>query len=140
MPINVLDLDDGLGVLIRADGDVSAKEFYDAIGQHLSKPDERLKKYLYSVSDYTEVDKFEVNLSYIAKIAKRSVEIAKVNPDVVVITIVSKDFLFGIVKIWAGLAKLSGWNIKIFKQREEAYQWLKKQMSEKYKEIELTYK
>lgn len=140
MPIEVIELDGGLGNRLIGRGNISAKEYCEAISQHLSKPDEQLKRYLYSISDYAEVTKFEANLAYITKTAKKSIEISKVNPQVVVVVIVADDKLYGIAKIWSGLCKLSGWKIKVFRDREEGENWIKTEMDRKYPDLDLKYK
>lgn len=139
MAIKVYELDNGLGNLIFGEGEIAADEYYEVIMQHLSKPDEQLKKYIYSISDYAAVTSAEIGLSHITKIAQKSIEVSKINPGVIVAIVASNSIVYGMAKIWSGLAKLTGWTMNVFRTREEADTWMKKKLIEKHGDIQLEF-
>lgn len=139
MPIIVYELDNGLGNLIYAEGEISGEEYYEETMKHLNKPDEQLQKYIYSIVDYTNVTKAQVGLHHLTKVAKKSIEVAKINPDVIVVIAVSNNTIYGLAKIWSSLAKLTGWTMAVYRSREQADEWLKKKIKGQHGDIDLTY-
>ena len=132
MPIEIRDLDDGFGVLIKGTGYMTAKEYHSAIMEHLSKPHERLEKYLYTISDYTEVKKYDLNLSYIHEIANECIAVSKINKHVI-LTFATQDMVFySVLKLFVGLAKLTKWNMQVFKNRADMDKWLTIKLRQKF--------
>ena len=132
MPIEIRDLDDGLGVLIKGTGYLTGKEYHSAVLEHLAKPHERLEKYLYTISDYTEVEKFDINLSYIREIAYECINISKINKHVILAFATHDVILYGILNFFVGLAKLTRWNMTVFKNRADMDKWLRIKLKEKF--------
>lgn len=139
MTITIYELDNGLGNLIYGEGELTAEEYYHETMQHLSKPEAQLKKYIYSIVDYTQVTHAQIGLNYITKIAKKAIEVSKINPEVIVVLAASNNIVYGLAKIWCSLAKMTGWNMNVFKTREKADSWIQNKVKEKHGEIELKY-
>jgi hypothetical protein len=59
MPIEIKDLEGGLGNIILGRGIVTEEEFVDVLKKHLTQDKEKFKKYRYSLTDYTAVTKVE---------------------------------------------------------------------------------
>jgi len=141
MPVKVHTVDNGLGIIILATGVVEDQEFYSAYMEHLSRPEEEFAKILYTFSDYSAATKIHVGLSSLTKVAKKSVEASKkINKDIVIITVVADSIAYGLAKIFSGLAKLSGWNIVIYREKAEAEQYLRKKVKEKFGDNDLKFK
>ena len=132
MPMQIVDLDDGLGVLIKGTGTLTSEEYFNTIYTHLSKPEQVLKKYIYTISDYHEVEHFQINMVNLHKIAMQSIKLAKINKHVLVTIITGNDRLFSLAKMWVALARATSWNIKTFRDRESADNWMKKKLADKH--------
>ena len=132
MPITVIDLDGGQGVLIRGDDHVTAEEYHDQIIAHLSKPSERLQAYLYTISDFTNVTGFEINLAYIRKVALKSIHVAKINPHVIVAIATNKPVFYSLARMWVGLARMTGWIMQVFRNRDDLDKWMRSKLKEKF--------
>ena len=139
MPITIHELDNGWGNVIIAEGFITSEEYDTVLTEHLSKPHEVLKKYYYSIIDATAVTKVSVELKYIKKIASHSLEVAKINPDVLVVTATNNDIAFNIARMWAFLTSLSSWNVQVFRSREDLDKWLVMTMKDKYEMTDLQY-
>ena len=132
MPITIHELDNGWGNVIKFEGDVASEELDYTITEHLSKPNEVLKKYHYSILDATQVEKFDVELKYIKKIASHSLEVSKVNPDVIVVIATNNEIAFNIARLWGFLISTIRWNVQAFRTREELDKWLLMKMKDIY--------
>ena len=139
MPIKITDLDNGLGVLIKGTDIITAEQYLEEISKHLSQPEEKFKKYIYSISDYIEVSGSNINLGNIHKIASQSIKAAKKNPGAIVGIVVNSEKLYGMAKIWSALSKLTGWKINVFREREELNKWLNKEIQNTHGDIALEF-
>lgn len=61
MPIEIKDLQGGLGNIIIGFGVVTDKEYVDALKEHLTQDKEKFKRYRYSLCDFTAITKAEVS-------------------------------------------------------------------------------
>ena len=133
MPIEINDLDNGLGNLIEGRGFVTRQEYIDALSRHLKQDHEKLNRYRYSISDYTAVTDFDVRTEDITYVMGLSEEVAGVNPDVIVAIIADKDLLFGLSRMFQLRLDATNWELMVFRKREEANAWIRKRVKEKYK-------
>ena len=131
MPVNVTELDDGLGNLIKGEGHVSGEEFFNALSKHVSKPEEQLKKYIYSISDYTEITGSDVALDYLYKSALIMNDFSKINPNIIITIAASDNVAYNLAKLWSFLANSTGWNVGVFKTRKELNGWLEEKLNKK---------
>ena len=140
MPIEIIDLDEGRGNVIIGSGILTGEEYIDELKGHLAQDEEKLKAYLYSLTDYTAVTKVEeapasvVRLS--SELCKRA---ATINPDVSVAIVADNDLLFGLSRMWEMLMDTTGWETKVFKARETAEIWIAKKLKEKFEIEHLTF-
>ena len=137
MPTTVTELDNGLGNIIKGEGHLAAEEYHTAILEHLSKPEEQLEKYLYSIVDFTNVTKFDINMGYIKKIAAESIRVSKINPHVIVAIATRDQILYSVMSMWTSLVRLTGWNIKIFKNRLSLDAWIHETVKDNFNIINL---
>ena len=139
MPIEIYDLDNGLGVLIKGHGVVTNDEYSNTLKNHLTQDPDKIKKYRYSLSDYTEVTKAEVRTETIKFIANLCISASKVNPNVVLATVSSQDLIFGLSRMWEALSIETSWEIKVFKGKEEAKEWIAERVKTKWNITDLTW-
>ena len=70
MPIEMRDLNGGLGVYFAGRGVITEKEYVDAFTKNLKQDDQKLRKYRYSFADWTAVSKAEISTKAVNFIAK----------------------------------------------------------------------
>jgi hypothetical protein len=133
MPIEVRDLDEGVGILIVGTGIVTDKEYVDAHKKYLMQDEDKLKKYRYSLSDYTGVTKAATSTEAITLIANLCKRVAKISPEAVVVAVVAnQDMIYGLARMSQILMDETGWEHQVFRNREDAESWIKKRVKEKY--------
>ena len=130
MPMTVHEVHDGWGNIIVAEGHVTSEEYDKVLTEHLSKPEEVLKKYYYSIVDATKVTDISVQLKYVKKISNHSLEVAKINPHVIVVIATHNELAFNIVRLWGYFTSASNWNIQVFRTKEELDKWLVMKMKD----------
>lgn len=131
MPVNITELDDGLGNLIKGEGHVTGKEFFNALSEHASKPEEQLKKYIYSISDYTAITGSDVALDYLYKSALVMNDFSKINPDIFIVIAASDNIAYNLAKLWSFIANTTGWHVGVFKTRKDLNNWLEEKLNKK---------
>ena len=129
MPVNITELDDGLGNLIKGEGHVTGIEFFNALSGLASKPEEQLKKYIYSISDYTEISGSDVALDYLYKSALVMNDFAKINPDILIVIAATDHIAYNLAKLWSFIANTTGWHVSVFKTRKDLNIWLEEKLN-----------
>lgn len=140
MSIQITDLDGGIGVLIVGQGIVTDEEYVQAFTKHLTQDAEKFKKYRYSLSDYTAVDKALISSEAIQKIAKLSLKASAINPQLIIATASRQDLIYGLSRMSQLLTDRAGWLHSIFRKREEAESWLKEIAYQKFGLVDLTFR
>ena len=131
MPVKITELDDGLGNLINGEGHVTGQEFFNALSEHASKPEEQLKKYIYSISDYTEITGSDVALDYLYKSALVMNDFSKINPDILIVIAATDNIAYNLAKLWSFIANTTGWHVSVFKTRRDLNNWLDEKLNKK---------
>jgi hypothetical protein len=139
VPIKINDLDNGRGNIIVGTGGITGEEYCDVMEKHLSQPIDKLKKYIYSIVDISEASYVTVSLEDIRIIAAKSLEVAKLNPDVTIGISVNEEISSLLAEMWELLVDESSWNVNIFRSREELDQWLSQSLSKKHKKLKLSF-
>jgi len=132
MPITIRDLDGGIGVVITGWGIVGEEEYVDSHSKHLTQDEDKLNRYRYSLVDWTAVKEAEVSTEAISLIAGYCESTSEVNPDTVVAIAANQNLIYGLSRMWEGLAGVTGWETMVFKNREDAEAWITKKVKEKY--------
>ncbi len=125
MPIEITDMDHGKGVLIRASGFVTDDEYKRSHVEHLSQDVEKLRKYLWSFSDWTEATGTNVTTGTLQSIVRMCLDsqLQDVNP---VVAIAGRDdLIYGMGRMFESLAASTSWKVGVFHQRDEAENWIK---------------
>lgn len=132
MPIEIKDLDNGLGNIIIGQGIVTEEELFDAFKQYLTQDQEKFSKYRYSLSDYTAAKKLEISTQKVRQIAECCVRSSIVNPKAIVAVVADQDFIYALARMWEILSDGVRWETMVFRNREEAEAWIKKRAKKKY--------
>jgi len=132
MAIFIKDLDDGIGVSLTCQGNLTDDEFANVLKKHLTQDQDKFKKYRYSLADYIGVKSVEVSTKTIKYISNLCVSAAKINPSVVHADIANQDLIFGLARMAEALRGEIGWETIVFRNRKDAEIWIKERVEEKY--------
>jgi hypothetical protein len=132
MPIEIRDLNGGVGVAITGRGVITEKVYVDALTKHLTQDIHKFKQYRYCLTDWTAVSKVEIPTSAIERIAKLSKNVALVNPEAVIATVAGQDIMYGLSRMAQALRDGTDWENEVFRNRQDAEAWLKERVKEKY--------
>jgi hypothetical protein len=114
MPVEIKDLDDGLGTFIRGWGIVTEKELINALKKHLAQDKDKIKKYRYSLSDYSAITKAEISTETVKLRADILLSAANINPDIIVATVATEDYLYGLSRMGEILRSKANWEEMVF--------------------------
>ena len=133
MPIEIIDLDDGIGNIILGSGILTVNEYIDALKKHLTQDREKFKRYKYSLTDYTAVTGIdEATPRSVYLVVNLCKQAAQVNPDAVIAAIADKEVLFGLSRMWEILMEETGWDIMVFRTRDSAERWIREKAKLKF--------
>ena len=80
MPLNIKDIDRGIGVLITSSDSLEDTEYFEALKKHLTQDEAKFKKYRYTVCDLTGLTKINVSNKTVEQVASLCEAAAAVNP------------------------------------------------------------
>lgn len=125
MPVSITITDGGLGVLLVAEGDLTFQEVLDANGRFFIEHADAFPHCRYWFADYSQVEHTDVDFTQIRHLAAMHVNVAKLNPQLVVAVHSSADFIFGMARMWESFAADTGWKTQVFRSAEEAKAWVR---------------
>jgi hypothetical protein len=129
MPIDIIRLDNGTGLLLRCHDALSGKDKIEVNEVLLSSP-ERLRALRYMVIDEESVG-FVLSTSEARTVAEQDRQIAKLAPEGLVVAVVTpRDVDFGMARMWQVFVEGTGWKTEVFRSRESAAVWLDKTVGE----------
>lgn len=132
MPIEIKDIDGGLGVVIIGKGIVTDQEYVGELKKHLTQEKEKFQKYRYSISDFTAVSKVEVSTDAIKLIDNFCMQAAAVNPNVVVATVADKNLIYGLARMSQMFRDETDWENAVFRRRDDAEVWIRERVKKKF--------
>ncbi len=139
MPIEIKDCDGGTGNTIIFRGIIADQEYVDSIERHLRQDKEKFSKYRFSLNDYTAVTKLDVTNESIQFIVQICKEVSRFNPDPIVAIAASGDHVYGLSRMYEALVYGTGWEIMVFRFKEEAVEWIKERVKDKFGIDDLTF-
>jgi hypothetical protein len=129
MPVDIIRLDSGAGLLLRCHGALSGKDKIEVNKVLLGSP-ERLAGLRYLVVDEESVG-FVLSTSEARIVAEQDKQIAKLAPEGLVVAVVTpRDVDFGMARMWQVFVQETGWKTKVFRSRESAAVWLDETVGE----------
>lgn len=96
MPIDIKDVDDGLGNLILMRGIVTESEFVEAMQGHLTQDPEKYRRYRFSLTDFSEATELDISSTVIREHSRACLQSTEVNPDALFAVVGPKDLEFGL--------------------------------------------
>lgn len=140
MPIEMKDVQDGLGVVITGWGILTEEEFIDAFKKHLTQDKDKFRKYRYSLADYVALTEVAISNKALDLLADMCVRAAEINSEVVVATAADQDFPFGLSRMAHSLQFATGWKHHTFRNRQDAENWIKERVKEKFGLEDITFR
>ena len=119
MAITISDPDGGLGDIIRAEGDISGADLVAGLKEHLAQDPAKFRRYRYSLSDYTAATRIDLPSSSVKTIARYCREASRINTDAVVTIVASRDFAYGLSRMWEAWLEDTDWETMSFRTRAE---------------------
>ena len=132
MPIEIEDTDSGLGIIITASGILSEEDFFNAGRRVLLKDGDKSNRFKYCLWVYTKTEQIDFSTPALEHIAEMFIKAMKVNPDAIVATVADKDLAYGISRMFEALVIEEGWEIDVFKSKENAVEWIKERAKSKF--------
>ena len=90
-----------------------------------------IKNLCYVLDDFVEISEFNVTTEGIKKCAQHAIEASQTNHQIKYLAIVPTDLLYGMVRMWQAYSDVTGWQMNIVRDREEAQNWIEKHVPEK---------
>jgi hypothetical protein len=126
MPYTTEVIDNGTGILHVGSGTVSGNDLMTSASKVLKLVQEGLTP-KYGLTDLTNVTKFAVSSSEIARNAALNNDIARLLPSVTLAIVAPTDNIFGMVRMWLTHTDTSTWKSQVFRNKEDALAWLKQE-------------
>ena len=140
MPIEIHELDFGLGCEIKAKHELLNEEPSTQILEHMSKILDINEKYIYLIIDCSQIKLPEVNFEDMHKAVQQAIQDYKYNPDLVVAINVNDDVTFRLANMWSLFVKDIGWEVDVFRKKDLLDEWIQKEMQKRYDLTKLTFR
>ncbi len=132
MPIELVPLHGGTGVLFACRGVVTARDFLNA-NQRLLTTAEQTGRYRYGLVDLLEADSLDLSTDEIRLIAEQDTLMAAIVPTGTIVAVVAgKDLAFGLARMWEAFVGDTEWETKAFRSRARAESWIRERVKEKF--------
>lgn len=124
--IEFKQLDEG-GLLGIASDTLTGAELLEA-NSVVYETDEKTRAIVYIICDYRRVKKVEISAEEIRELAERDKRAARINPKIVMATVVSTDLGFGLSRMWQAYTGENPFVARIFRAMDEAERWVADQV------------
>jgi len=139
-PIEIYELDYGLGCEIKAKYSLTSEETSTQILEHMSKILDINEKYIYLIIDYSQTTLPDFDFEDMYKAVQQAIQDFKFNPDLVVAINASDDVTFRLANMWNLFVKKIGWEVAVFRKKGLLDEWLQKEMQKRYDLTKLTFR
>lgn len=86
------------------------------------------EKCRYAIADYSGANKLDISTPALQQSAALHIRVSKVNSNLIFISILPDDLVFGLGRIWHAYANDTGWKIFLARSKDEARQILKENL------------
>jgi len=132
IPIDLHELDFGLGCEIKAKGYLIDEQPTTQIIEHVSTILDINEKYIYLIIDYSQTTLPDFNFEVMFQVVQHAIQEFKFNPNLVVAIHANDDVNFRLAKIWDLFVKEIGWEVAVFREKDLLNEWLHKEMQKRY--------
>jgi hypothetical protein len=126
MPIQIIYIDDGIGVEFICSGVVTGADII-AANKEIYR-NENFSKQRYQILDRTNCTKFDVSHQEIIIIAEQDKTAAKTNPNIITAFISVSPMQYGISRMYQAYVGDEGFLTEVFRDRESAEKWIEEQL------------
>jgi hypothetical protein len=123
MPILTSISANGRGLIQEDTGVVTANDILNHLRQLLNAG-RGFMRLDFSLVDLTGVSIMDVSSDQWRSIASVDLQLAALNPRLVVAVAASSDVVFGLIRMWQVFVEATGWTVEVFRSRLEAEEWL----------------
>ena len=78
----------------------------------------------YFLSDFSDVEDFEVTTNGVIRLADIAKEASKINGEIILVAIVPTDLQYGTGRMWQSYSNEANWKTHLARTKEEAEAWL----------------
>lgn len=132
MPIQIKYLDNETGVLLIAEGTITADDIIISI-KTLFSSTEKMKQLKYCLMDYSNNTQLNVSNASLRVIADLNKKASVEKQEGVIAIVANNDFVFGISRMWEFFIDNAGvpWETMVFRDRVNAENWIKQKVSDR---------
>ena len=116
-------IDGGRGVLHIGQGVVTGAELRAAAEKNLQAARDGMPL-CYGLADFSDVTHYAANAEEVQAVARIQADIAGIVGTAFAAVVAPTDHAFGMSRLWAAYADVTGWEIGVFRDRAEADNWL----------------
>ena len=127
MPIKLSYTKDG-GILAVGSGILTGQEVKD-VNAEVYKTPQMIKAIAYQLVDFSEVTKLEATASEVEDLARQDEEAARINPDMFIALVGKDDLIYGMSRMWEGLASSAPIETMVFRKLGDAKKWIKEKLN-----------
>jgi hypothetical protein len=132
MPVELVSLHGGTGVLFACSGVVTARDLMNANERLLAAADQSAR-YKFGLVDLLGADSLDLSIDEIRLIAEQDTLIAAIAPKGTIVAVVAgKDLAFGLARMWEAFAGDTQWETKTFRSRSHAESWIRDRVKDKF--------
>lgn len=132
MPLDVVFIQNGAGLLVLCSGVLTGEEVIDSKKPLLEHP-ERLRRCAYVIVDVCGTTAVKISQDELREAAVEDRKLAAIiSPGALVAILAQRDVTYGMSRMWQTFAEATGWEIMVFRSREELDSWLRVRLKEKF--------
>jgi hypothetical protein len=131
MPVNLVELSSGRGILYSCSGLTTGAELIRANDQLIAAGPALLGKLAFGIVDFTATEQADLTTDHVHIITGQDVRLATMIPAGFAVAVIAPlDFPFGMSRMWRVFAEKTGWNIEVFKDTPSADTWLRETVTD----------
>ncbi|MEJ2655751.1 MAG: hypothetical protein P8012_00945 [Desulfobacterales bacterium] len=128
MPVKLFYLENG-GILAKCKGIVTGSEIKE-INDELYETEEKIRKILYQIVDFTTVEKLLVSNDEIDMISLQDKKAFEINPGMLIAVVTDQDLIFGLARMWEAKTYDPSFDTRVFRKLEDAREWVNSKLHE----------
>jgi hypothetical protein len=128
MPIEIDYVQGRKGAVFAGSGRLKGAEFLAASDEAFAR-DFATDPLHYILFDADDADAVDVTGQDMRELARRDIEVSRRLPGLVVAIYAHEALAFGLARMWQAYVEQSGWTTAVFRDRQEAVNWLKKEVA-----------
>jgi hypothetical protein len=129
MPLSITYIEDG-GIMVKAESVLTGSQIIE-VNDVIYESPEKIRKILYQIGDFTDVSELSISSAEVERLATQDREAFKINPNMFIALVAKKDFIFGLARMWEGLAYKPPFETMVFREMDDAQEWITEKLQKK---------